>query len=537
MIASVDAMNQVTGVSPGITRVVATFEGHTATAIVDVNAPMGPTISSVAPNRILVGSGSTVVMVSGTNFVPGSVAFIDGQQVATRFMGPGLLRVVVPSSLLTTERRVQLIVSNPPGPNGGDSQPAEIIVGNTPNVTSYAPRSVPPGTTIAIVLRGTGLLDLAASAGPISVVAISESGDGTAATVTIAVPNIMPGPQTMVLSNGFGRTTITIDVLPATRAMDLNVTAGMTVPMSGTNVFRNVIVQTGGVIAGSGTEPLVIIATGNITIRGAISANGQDGSHGFTNPAGGGSGGTGAGGGGAGADGNTSTPASGGAGAPPGENGVVGRGAGTPAGDGGGAGGGQGASGGCGQAGGGGGLGGSGGAGGGDQGVGTGGAGGPAGSGSNFGAGTGGGGGSTCGNNSGGGGGGGGGLVVLQVATGGTLLVDGTISAIGGRGGNAFQGTGAGGGASGGRVELHAPNGIITINDTISVRGGAGGDSDFGKTGGGGGGGIIVVDAGPNGVVNPGFGVFDVSGGAAGGSLGGSFQGVGGTDGLLSISP
>lgn len=71
-------------------------------------------------------------------------------------------------------------------------------------------------------------------------------------------------------------------------------------------------------------------------------------------------------------------------------------------------------------------------------------------------------------------GGGGGGAIHIQ--SGGTITISNnvTISARGGRGGNAIQLGGAGGGGSGGVILLEATNGIIN-SGTIDVRGGDGG--------------------------------------------------------------
>ncbi len=528
MIAAVDAAgSSVLGVAVGRTEL--EFVGPlTARATVIVTAAAAPTLSQLDPAAIRVGSMAQPLRFTGTGLAAGQELLIDGQVMTTRILSATEGVALVPATLLSRAAERQVVLRGATG----TSNTLVLLVTDRPVISSQVPVASVASTTVSIALTGSGLLGTSLQAGPFVVLGYTVSGDGSRATVQLRIPNLMPGTYTLTLSNPFGAASFPLQILQAA-TQDLVVASGETRRLSGTQVFQNVLVNTGGRIVGEGTEPLVLFATGDMTIRGAIVVSGASGGPGFTDPAAGGAGGPGGGGGGAAGDGDTRSPASGGPGAPAGEDGVRGVGAGTPAGDGGGRGAGSGGSGGCGQAGGGGALGGAGGAGGGDLGVGRGGAGGDLPAGSTFDAGTGGGGGSTCGSNSGGGGGGGGGMLVLQVAAGGTLIVDGTLSADGGHGGAAFSGTGGGGGGSGGRVELRAPGGRIVVNDTISAVGGNGGDSDFGDTGGGGGGGLIIIDAAPGGSISAGLGLFRVDGGAPGASLGQGNVGLVGASGQV----
>jgi hypothetical protein len=86
------------------------------------------------------------------------------------------------------------------------------------------------------------------------------------------------------------------------------------------------------------------------------------------------------------------------------------------------------------------------------------------------------------------GGSGGGGGGVLHLIVGGNITVTGTISANGGRGGNATNLGGAGGGGAGGVIWLQT-GGHITNNGTIRALGGAGGTVTSGLAAAGGNGG------------------------------------------------
>ncbi|MFA6454178.1 MAG: tail fiber domain-containing protein [Microgenomates group bacterium] len=105
--------------------------------------------------------------------------------------------------------------------------------------------------------------------------------------------------------------------------------------------------------------------------------------------------------------------------------------------------------------------------------------------------GSGGGGGGNGGNGYGGAGGGG-----IQIQSGSTISITGTISANGANGITTAAYAGGGGGGSGGRITLQAAS-AITNSGTISANGGNGGGSDAGGRGGGGGGGgrITIQDS------------------------------------------
>jgi hypothetical protein len=520
---------------PGRAAVTATFNGLNATLPVTINgAPVAPVITSLNPAAVAVGAATRVIQVDGTGFGAGDEVVVDGVPVPTIVVSTTQLRATFNASLFAQVANLQVQVVGPRGP----SNTVTLAVGQPPSITSYAPSSVVAGSQIEVVAVGTGLTNITLSASGLTLQLLTTSADGTSARFRVtAAANVMPGPRNVTVTNPFGSTSIVITVSAASGQMDLVVASGQTVRLSGTNVYGNVTVSTGGRIVGTGTAPLAIIATGNITLRGTIDVSGITGLDGLSDAGTGGAAGPGGGGGGGGGDGNDTTPAPGGAGSPAGAAGAAPSGLGTPGGNGGGDGAGAGGASQCGPGGGGGALGGAGGAGGGDLGIGTGGAGGVPGAGSQFGGGTGGGGGSTCGTNGGGGGGGGGGALILQVALGGTIRIEGRIDANGGSGGDGFNGTGGGGGGSGGLVEITAPGGTIILDDTISARGGVGGGADFGDGGGGGSGGVVLLDASPGGNINTMLGVIDVTGGSGGSPAGGGFAGRGGAAGLSNVMP
>jgi hypothetical protein len=287
------------------------------------------------------------------------------------------------------------------------------------------------------------------------------------------------------------------------------VTLSGTVSGSGVAVFRfdDLNVNPGAIITvtgGTGTRPVALLASGSLTLAGAINTNGDPSS-----------GGTFGGVGGAGSGGVGGPGGSGGGFQGSGQNGGVGGGVG--AGGGGGGGGPVGGDGGGGGGGGGfGGIGGAGGSGGNFGG--SGGVGGVAiGVQPNFllwgGSGGGGAGGVGGGGPGGGGGGGGGGAVELGAL--GTLDLGG--STVNANGGNS-AGSRDGGGGSGGAVLVHGA--VVSLNCTINANGGV----PLFK-GGGGGGGRVAIQA----TSDPGTAGISVVGGS-------SSYGFGGSVGVITFS-
>jgi hypothetical protein len=509
----------------------------TAALRVTGDAPR-PGLSSLVPDQVVRGAGAVFIRLLGSNFSGTSTGRVGGVSQPTTFFSTNELSMRLPAEATATAGVLQVDVETPP-PGGGTSAALPLLVVEAPRVTSLTPDSGVQGTRVRLMAFGSGLLGCSLTAGApgISVSGLSVSADGTRLWADLELaPTAPAGPTDLVFANLAGSASARFTVIEAQPLPDLQVAAGEIVFLSGLYAFRDITIEAGGRVYGAGDRPLVLLATGQVAVRGLIDVSGYPGQAGFYNPADGGWAGPGGGGGGGGGDGDAPLPAPGGRGAPDGQPGGSAAGAGTPGGAGGGTGGGGGGSGGCAQAGGGGGFAGAGGAGGGDGGPGTGGAGGPANpQGSDHQAGVGGGGGSTCGPNSGGGGGGGGGGLVIATS-GGVLSVEGTLRADGGAGGAGFAGSGGGGGGSGGRITLTSAGGLIQLQGRLSVRGGSGGSAPAGDAGGGGGGGQIAIDTG-GGPLEDDLGLYDIAGGAGGASQSAGFAGLPGEPGLAELGP
>ncbi|MBL8922160.1 MAG: IPT/TIG domain-containing protein [Myxococcaceae bacterium] len=111
-----------------------------------------PTLATITPNTVPVGGGLKVLL-SGRGFVAGAAVTIGTQMVATTFVDSTLLFVTVPPNPLG---QVDVTVTNPDGQRStlmNGLTYANIMLGNSPTVTSIAPARGPTtGGTVALLV-------------------------------------------------------------------------------------------------------------------------------------------------------------------------------------------------------------------------------------------------------------------------------------------------------------------------------------------------------------------------------------------------
>jgi hypothetical protein len=78
-----------------------------------VSSP-SPILSSIAPVSIAAGSGPTSLLVGGSNFVTSSIVNFNGTALATSYLGPTQLSVVLTPDELVAPGTVSITVNNPP---------------------------------------------------------------------------------------------------------------------------------------------------------------------------------------------------------------------------------------------------------------------------------------------------------------------------------------------------------------------------------------------------------------------------------------
>jgi len=91
-------------------------------AVLPVSSTPNPTpsISAASPSSVTAGTGNTWVTITGSQFVPGSIAQWNGSSRTTVFVNSAQLRVAIPAADLAMPRTANLQVVNP-APGGGSS--------------------------------------------------------------------------------------------------------------------------------------------------------------------------------------------------------------------------------------------------------------------------------------------------------------------------------------------------------------------------------------------------------------------------------
>lgn len=91
-----------------------------------VNDPV-PSLTSLLPGVLAVGSPETIITVSGSNFVGNSQVAIGNTALATTFVSSTQLTATIPANSLTSAGTLQVVVDNP-SPGGGTSSAAPLTV-------------------------------------------------------------------------------------------------------------------------------------------------------------------------------------------------------------------------------------------------------------------------------------------------------------------------------------------------------------------------------------------------------------------------
>ncbi|GAB4298373.1 MAG: hypothetical protein Kow0090_13830 [Myxococcota bacterium] len=98
-----------------------------------------PTLKSVSPEKILAGSPQTALTISGSEFVPGTVARLEGTELKTTFSQETQLSAVIPKEMLSKARETEITLFSP-APGGGESKPFKIVVENpVPKLEKVSP--------------------------------------------------------------------------------------------------------------------------------------------------------------------------------------------------------------------------------------------------------------------------------------------------------------------------------------------------------------------------------------------------------------
>lgn len=159
-----------------------------------------PSILSVSPTEIPVGSAERSITITGSQFVALSVVSFNGQNLATRFVGTSQLSAVAPAALLATAGTYPVRVTNP---GGVQSNSVNVnVVSSGPSIASISPTSGEPGTIVTI--SGAGFDPSLANnrltfSGNVAATALT--GSTTQLTVTVP-PAAVTGQLTLTTPRG-----------------------------------------------------------------------------------------------------------------------------------------------------------------------------------------------------------------------------------------------------------------------------------------------------------------------------------------------
>jgi hypothetical protein len=202
-----------------------------------------PTLSSISPTSITVGTPDVELTVTGDQFVALSTVELDGTMVTTQFVSATELKATLAASIFQSAGSHTITVTNP-GPGGGTSTGASFVVQNpVPRVDGLAPETIAVGSpATSVVVKGNGFVAqsqvmvsgtevtasnianseltisvpaaMLASTGTLSVVVTNPTpGGGTSAAKTINVENPVPEItqlQPITLQAGGASTTLSI---------------------------------------------------------------------------------------------------------------------------------------------------------------------------------------------------------------------------------------------------------------------------------------------------------------------------------------
>ncbi|MBL9112638.1 MAG: IPT/TIG domain-containing protein, partial [Myxococcales bacterium] len=101
----------------------------TGTTPPDPDTAKAPVVTSVTPDKALVGDVGPAIVITGNNFVARSVIQLDGAPLATTFVSATELRGAIPSNKLAAVGTLRISVGTAP-PGGGASKELTFEVQN-----------------------------------------------------------------------------------------------------------------------------------------------------------------------------------------------------------------------------------------------------------------------------------------------------------------------------------------------------------------------------------------------------------------------
>ena len=226
-------------------------------------ATAAPTLTGLSPSTVVAGAGATAVTLTGTNFLPTSVATVNGTTVATTYVSPTQVTAVVPATALAVPGTVGVTIVTP-----NTTTPAALPLTVTPTptptpaptLTGLSPASATAGgAAVTVTLTGTNFLATSVAADNGASIATtfvnattltavlpaaSLAAAGTRA-ITVVTPNTATTPALSFTVNPVAASTPTLTGLaPSTAVAGA---AATTVTLTGTNFVATSVAAANGV--------------------------------------------------------------------------------------------------------------------------------------------------------------------------------------------------------------------------------------------------------------------------------------------------
>lgn len=205
---------------------------------------LAPVVTSVTPNKGLVGGVGPSIVVAGDNFVPRSIVQLDGAPLATSFVSGTELRATIPTSKLGAVGTLRISVGTSP-PGGGASKEVTFDVEYpSATLTALNPLSVvagAPATTLHLTGAGFaagatvtfGATPLTTTWKSVSELEATIPANLLAASASVPVKVTNPGP------GGGDSTTIAFTVANPSATIQQIAPSGATVGASGFTLTVN----------------------------------------------------------------------------------------------------------------------------------------------------------------------------------------------------------------------------------------------------------------------------------------------------------
>ena len=129
--------------------------GVSASSAIAIDNP-APGAITLAPTSVIAGTGTAQITVTGSNFVPATVVYVNGQPRTTTYVSATQLIASLTSADLATAGALAIVATNP-GPGGGSTAPASLPVNNpAPGSITVTPNLVMTGTATETPITITG---------------------------------------------------------------------------------------------------------------------------------------------------------------------------------------------------------------------------------------------------------------------------------------------------------------------------------------------------------------------------------------------